>query len=576
MNYFNQLLDQARNLFMSMTPGSRVMAGLMLVAILVSSAFLVQDVGQGDMEVLFGGRAFKESELQLAETAMSNAGLREYVRDGLRIKVPKSKRDIYIKALAAGNAIPPEMGNALDTAVSGGNVLESLLMTKTRILEDRQRKIAIALERLPFVDKAFVTYDERREGFGSKMNSTASISVLPRNGRPLEEDQKRNIAKHVAASFAGLRYENISVMDMSSGRSLQGDNDPLTSEQQKYYQQKIAVEQRLREKALNLLVDYGAVQVQATVELDPILRSETEVLSYKEKPVVIQTSSIKKDSESTRPNNGGRPGTEPNALASANRGQSVSSGANEATSKTKESQDNERMIVGQETTMSEKIGLMEKSATFAVVIPISYYNQAWQREWQERNPGKAVTDAPPMKATEFTKFQEDIHKKIQATLASLLPESPRGVDGRTRVTVDSYIDMPQAPIPSASVASTGIAWFADNWQSLGMFFIAGITLLALRSFVASTRNPQNDAAFDQGFDLKLDEGIDSEIAALDNEQRELQGDAPQEEGEEGGRSNRARFAKEGAEIRSELSSVIKENPDMAATLLRTWIGGDAA
>ncbi len=72
------------------------------------------------MEVLFGGRAFKESELQLAETAMSNAGLREYVRDGLRIKVPKSKRDIYIKALAAGNAIPPEMGNALDTAVSGG------------------------------------------------------------------------------------------------------------------------------------------------------------------------------------------------------------------------------------------------------------------------------------------------------------------------------------------------------------------------------------------------------------------------------------------------------------------------
>ncbi len=51
--------------------------------------------------------------------------------------------------------------------------------------------------------------------------------------------------------------------------------------------------------------------------------------------------------------------------------------------------------------------------------------------------------------------------------------------------------------------------------------------------------------------------IDSEIAALDVEQRELQGDAPQEEGEEGTRSNRARFAKEGAEIRSELSSVLK-------------------
>ncbi len=147
------------------------------------------------MEVLFGGRAFKESELQLAETAMSNAGLREYVRDGLRIKVPKSKRDIYIKALAAGKCNSSRNGKRTDTAVSGGNVLESLLMTKTRILEDRQRKIAIALERLPFVDKAFVTYDERPEGFGSKMNSTASISVLPRNGRT----RRRSEAKHCQA-----------------------------------------------------------------------------------------------------------------------------------------------------------------------------------------------------------------------------------------------------------------------------------------------------------------------------------------------------------------------------------------
>jgi flagellar biosynthesis/type III secretory pathway M-ring protein FliF/YscJ len=41
-------------------------------------------------------------------------------------------------------------------------------------------------------------------------------------------------------------------------------------------------------------------------------------------------------------------------------------------------------------------------------------------------------------------------------------------------------------------------------------------------------------------------------------------------------SKRARFANTGQEIRSELSSLIKENPDMAATLLRSWIGGEAA
>ncbi len=149
---------------------------------------------------------------------------------------------------------------------------------------------------------------------------------------------------------------------------------------------------------------------------------------------------------------------------------------------------------------------MEKSATFAVVIPISYYNQAWQREWQERNPGKAVTDAPPMKATEFTKFQEDIHKKIQATLASLLPRvSSRSgwANSSNRRQLHRYASGPD------SIGIRCFDWHCLVCRQLAIardVFHRRITLLALRSFVASTRNPQNDAAFDQGFDLKLDEG----------------------------------------------------------------------
>ncbi|MFN9915432.1 MAG: hypothetical protein ACK53L_22775, partial [Pirellulaceae bacterium] len=93
MNYLNQLFEQARSLVMSMTPGARILAGLMLVAIALSTTFLVKDIQQADMELLFNGHVFKESELQLAETAMSNAGLKNYELDGMRIRVPRSERD---------------------------------------------------------------------------------------------------------------------------------------------------------------------------------------------------------------------------------------------------------------------------------------------------------------------------------------------------------------------------------------------------------------------------------------------------------------------------------------------------
>jgi flagellar M-ring protein FliF len=577
MNYLNQLFEQARSLVMSMTPGARILAGLMLVAIALSTTFLVKDIQQAEMELLFNGHVFKESELQLAETAMSNAGLKKYELDGMRIRVPRSDRDQYIKALASGAATPQQMGSATGKALSSANMLEPMLMTKARILEARQQDLAAALERLPFVDKVFVTYDERREGFAGNSQSTASILVLPRNQMPLNDQQKRSIMHQVKAAFAGLEYKNISVMDLNSGSSMSGDSDPLSTEEQRFYQQKHVLEQRLVDKARNLLSDYGEVKVEANVELDPTLRAETEVLTYQGNPVSIQTSLSKKDSESSRPVAGGRPGTEPNAIA--NRSDSLAT-RNEQSSKSKEQQESERKLVGQETTLSEKVGFIIRTASLSVAIPYSYYNLAWRREWQELNPGKALTEAPAMTQADLTSLKDTIQNKIQTSLASLLPEPPPGVNAKPRVTVTDYLDMPVEELPSPSLAKTGLLWLADNWQALGMFLIAGIAILAMRSFVNAGGKSSNDEAFERGFDLPLDDTIDSELAAAQAASASLGLEAGETAADASTRgelsSKRARFTNTGQEIRSELSSLIKENPDMAATLLRSWIGGEAA
>ena len=169
-------------------------------------------------------------------------------------------------------------------------------------------------------------------------------------------------------------------MDGNSGLSMNGEPDPMNSEQQRYYHQKMQAEQRLKEKAKNLLADYGDVRVEANVELDSTLREETQSVKYADKPVTVQTSTTKKDSESSRPATGGRVGADPNAIATANQSRSLPT-KEEQTTKSKEQQESERKIVGQETTLSEKVGLVIKNASLSVSLPMSYYATAHRREW---------------------------------------------------------------------------------------------------------------------------------------------------------------------------------------------------
>ncbi len=543
----------------------------MLLAVLVGSAFLVRDAQETKLELLYGGHVFKESELALAEAAMSNAKLKNYVRDGMRIRVPTSDRDLYVKALHEGGATPQQFGSATSKALAGGNMLESMFMSKARLLESRQRDIAKTLGQLPFVDQVDVIYDERREGFANQTLSTAAVSVFPRSNRPLTEPQKRSIMLQVAGSFAGLKYENVSVMDMSSGLSMPGSSDPMNSEQQRYYQQKAHVEHQLKEKAINLLADYGDVRVEANVEIDSTLREETEDVKYGDKPVTLQTTSSKKEGESTKALPSGRPGTESNG--GTNRPGSVASSA-EHNSKNKEQQETERKITGQTTTLSEKIGGTIKSASLSVSIPLSYYNILYRREFEETNPGKTPA---PIVASDLNALKERTQKKIQTLLANLLPATP-GVDSRPNIVVVDYVDMPPVSIAGPGLATTAGGWLASNWQSLAMFALAGIALLSVRSFVATGSGGSNDAAFERGFDIPLDNAVDIDLASLTtNEIIEAGGDGSGAGGESGNdaKDARSRFSTTGRDMRSELASLVKENPDVAASLLRTWIG-DAA
>ena len=76
MNQLNQLFRQIQAIFVGMNAQSRVLAVLMLGAILVGGGFLVQGYTSATkaMEYVFGGQNFSTKELDQMEMALSSSG----------------------------------------------------------------------------------------------------------------------------------------------------------------------------------------------------------------------------------------------------------------------------------------------------------------------------------------------------------------------------------------------------------------------------------------------------------------------------------------------------------------------
>ncbi len=194
--------------------------------------------------------------------------------------------------------------------MKSNSLLEPNKVTEAKHLTAKLKSISAALESMPGIQQAFVSYDEKREGFSSTRQKTCSIAVMPKGGIPLSLAQKRSIMNWVQKSMAGLKASDIALLDLSTSQTTMGEDDPNTLEQERFYAVKKQQEDDLRRRSLELLKDYGDVRLDVNVELDPTLMEETSKMSFDPKPTTIQTSTSKKDEDSQKVSTQGRPGAE--------------------------------------------------------------------------------------------------------------------------------------------------------------------------------------------------------------------------------------------------------------------------
>ena len=309
MNPLNQITKQISELIASMTPQARIMAGLLFATIVVSLGWIVSVQQSTSYEYLLGGKPMTEEQLLRFEQAFGDNGLADYERDGLRIKVPTANKDVYLKALSSSKALPVGWHDEVINSLQSSNPFLSVDTQFQQLEAAQEKELARIIERIPSIQFAAVEYDEHRQGFARKVERTASVQV--KTSGSVDKNLLKNIAYMTASYFAGLKPENVTVMELGTTIIFKGSSNPNAADQNPLLQAQSDWEQKYFTQIHPLLDNYGDVRLAVGVEIDPTLQKESEQLKYDPTVTTLQSQTSKKDSENSKLQPGGRPGAGP-------------------------------------------------------------------------------------------------------------------------------------------------------------------------------------------------------------------------------------------------------------------------
>jgi flagellar M-ring protein FliF len=296
--------------------------------------------------------------------------------------------------------------------------------------------------------------------------------------------------------------------------------------------------------------------------LNPETKLNESQVKVDPKPVPIDTQESNKTSNTTGAASGGRPGLIAQQ-GGANAGGAVSTSASSGPKSEDETTTNrQKNVVSSENIVTERAPLTPRRVTVTVGVLSSYY----EKIWEEQHPAAPGTEAKKPTANDLATIEADEKKKIQEFVSQLIPLPPRVVDGAPievtpMVSVMTFQHIASAPILPPSVAEKGLSWLGQYWSTLGTIGLGMVSLLMLRSMVRAVPAAESPRSAPAA----------SASAASPSQASESDDSSPAEFQEAAVKLKRR--VKSGPSMRDELVEIVRDDPDAAANILRSWIGG---
>ena len=554
MDFLNQAISQIRELILSMTPAARVTALLLLGVIGVSLGYLVQHQSANPDEPLFGGEMLSAGDITRIEAALGQAKLNGFETTGNRILVPNGQKAIYLAAIADGGALPPNFHTLLENALDLGPFADRVTREQ-RLKAAREHQLSMLVSAMGGIETASVIYDiQEPHGLSRVTNATATVSVQPTPGETLDARQEKRIRQTVAGGIAGLTADNVTVTDLSDNSIYGGGGADLGADSfdDPYFHTRLKYEENLKTRIEKLLYKYPGAVVDVSAELDNRLEHniqstlpEGDAAAIRESIDDDTTTIIKEDNE-------GRVGL---TAQGPNRNPEETTTPlikNETTSNERQA-DN---FVGTKTEKERLAGMVPKTVQAAIGIPRSYLISVWRE--RERRNGNPFEDLPDDIETQLSSLEGGIKDQIQDLVAPLLPKK-LAQDNFSDVTVTFFESLTPTPVEPPSMATKAFSWASQNFNTMMMAGVAMISLVMLRSMVKSLPPSEPTTA------------INAATLGLETSIAESSPDTPVVK--ETDESSRPKLKlKKGPRLTDDLSEIVREDPDAAAAILRSWIG----
>ena len=556
MDFLNQSLAQTRELFQSMTPAGRVTAVLLLGVLVDSMGYLFQHHSAGPDEFLFNGTYLPAEDADRAEAAIAQAGLNDYQRVGNRIRVPAGQKAESLAEVANAGALPANFHSVLEEALNLGAFVDPETR-RQRMKAAREQQLSMIIRAMHGIEKAQVFYDYREpRGLSRKSVVTATVSVEPTPGEPLEPRTAKMIKKAVAGAIVGLSTEKVTIANLGDGILLGGGDSFEELFDDPYYQHRLSYEKYMKSSIENLLTYIPGIRVEVSAELDKAIHMETRTNEPAGDPVPIREQTVSSESTQSRTAPGGQVGL----IAQGASRTGEKQGGSKLVDKTTEEQRNTQNRSGTKESLLRESGLVPESVRASIASPRDYLIQVW-RERQKRLGEDVSGDLPIDIDTQLQGIQTNITDDINTVVAQLLPKH-LAEDRHQYVSVTFFETLPSDPIEGPSAANVAMAWASQNFGTMTMAAIALVGLLMLRSLVKGMP-PAEPVTSVAGPTLSINLGEQDSSAAGGG------GSAEQAQGEEAERP-RLKLNK-GSNLKDDLTEIVREDPDAAAAILRGWI-----
>ncbi len=513
---------------------------------------------------LFDSRQLTRDEISLMQVAFGKSGLNEYQVKGSEIQVPLAERGNYLKSLSEHGAIPQDL-TAQQPRESTFDMFRTRAQQRQDQLSEKKKTIREMVMQLRFVERAIVDYDEvsGNSPFEPKQR-TALVNITPNQHRELEMSEIKAIRDTVRGAVAGLRTEDITIIDTFASRSHTGASWTEANLPQPHAATKLQAEREYETKIRSALTNYPGIRVNVEVGIDPIVRRVRDENSISGDPVFTEHTLMRE----TVP---GTPSTAPSTFHSAFQvganGQAITENESESENQTIES-DARRVIQRTQQTMqtlangisqtTESAGPVVTSVNVSIGIPercVSYFvdRQKDGRDWTSERT-KALQDQI------FESLKADIRQKVAPLVPQMVAsnQTDEPQSAKIVVTLDHEITLDRST--QLSLAKTESShWLTRYWPWFVLFAMGLVAMSFLRP--VKVQPPVEDSTSDRLF-IHDHSTVDSDSVPV-TEGVEIV-ETPTEL-----ISDPLTTSREA--LRLQLDQWCRENPDAAAATIRQWL-----